>query len=266
MFVSDQLDLLHNPLDRLLELQLFDNKLTTTRPITKCHSSSIILDNGLWFLVSLLVMQPLETTPIVLELPWLHDVNSDINWRDLTMKFSSTSACLAAVHLCLQPTNDSSKTGATSATTAPLDDSGGPPPPQSILGAPLAFLSNIPHNKYKGPNYPAQHPQTTLDTEDTDQPTSPLNPEAFTIKIISPAPFTCILQDGTPALQIQNTPALLEEHLGADTTTPEPKTEEQILCEVVPPECHEFADVFSKMALHPHLTRSTTCQKLNSMP
>ncbi|KAG5349558.1 hypothetical protein C0989_003174, partial [Termitomyces sp. Mn162] len=41
-------------------------------------------------------------------------------------------------------------------------------------------------------------------------------------------------------------PALLEEHLYTETTALECKMEEQILSEVVPPEYHEFADVFSE--------------------
>ncbi|KAG6899680.1 hypothetical protein C0993_007991 [Termitomyces sp. T159_Od127] len=68
-FVSDQLDLIHDPLDRPRELQLFNGKLTTAGPITKTHTSSIILDNGLWFLVHLLVTQLPEVTPTILGLP-----------------------------------------------------------------------------------------------------------------------------------------------------------------------------------------------------
>ncbi|KAG5349347.1 hypothetical protein C0989_004462 [Termitomyces sp. Mn162] len=41
-------------------------------------------------------------------------------------------------------------------------------------------------------------------------------------------------------------PALPKEHLHTGTTVPESKTEEQILSEVVPPEYHEFADMFSE--------------------
>ncbi|KAG6882804.1 hypothetical protein C0993_009048, partial [Termitomyces sp. T159_Od127] len=129
MFVSDQLDLTHNPLNRPMELQLFDSKPTTTQPITKMHSSSIVLNNGLRFLVDLLVMQLPEITPVILGLPWLCEVNPDINWRDLTMKFPRPGAHLTTIHLCLQPTNVSSKARAISAFMAPLDDSGNPPPP-----------------------------------------------------------------------------------------------------------------------------------------
>ncbi|KAG6882677.1 hypothetical protein C0993_009603, partial [Termitomyces sp. T159_Od127] len=120
-FVSDQLDLSHDPLDRPMELQLFDGKPTTAGPITKSHTSSITLDNGLQFPVQLLVTQLPEVTPIILGLPWLRDVNPDIDWKDLTMKFPGTGTCLAAISLRLQPTSNPSEAGATGEPTAPPD-------------------------------------------------------------------------------------------------------------------------------------------------
>ncbi|KAG6884602.1 hypothetical protein C0993_009661 [Termitomyces sp. T159_Od127] len=120
IFVSNQLDLPHNPLDKPLELQLFDSKPTTTRPMTKCHSSSIVLNNSLQFPVSLL----------------------------------GTSACFATVHLSLQPTNNSSKAGATSASTAPSDNSSDPPPPQPVLSAPPAFPPTLSATSTKAPTTP----------------------------------------------------------------------------------------------------------------
>ncbi|KAG6876051.1 hypothetical protein C0993_005951 [Termitomyces sp. T159_Od127] len=229
-----------------MELQLFDGKPTIARPITKSHTSSITLNNGLQFLVHLLVTQLPEVTPIVLGLLWLHDVNPDIDWKDLTMKFLSTGACLAAVSLCLQPTNNPSEARATGDPTAPPNNSGETPSTQHTLSTPPVFSSNIPCNKYKGPRYPAPCPWKTLDPGDTDQPSKSLNPDTLDIKIISPAPFAHIIQDGTPAFQLHISLALPEEHLSADTMALELKTEEQILHEVVPLEYHEFADVFSK--------------------
>ncbi|KAG6877073.1 hypothetical protein C0993_010506 [Termitomyces sp. T159_Od127] len=125
MFVSDQLNFTYNSLDKVIELQLFD---------------------------------ALEDHPHCIRTTLATDVNSDINWRDFTMKFSEPSACLATVHLCLQSTNDSSEARATGALTAPPDNAGNPPPPQHVLGAPPAFPPNIPYNKYKDPNYSARHP------------------------------------------------------------------------------------------------------------
>ncbi|KAG6898602.1 hypothetical protein C0993_005740 [Termitomyces sp. T159_Od127] len=87
-----------------MELQLFNGKPTAAGPITQTHSTSIILNNGLWFPVNLLVTQLPEIIPIVLGLPWLRDVNPDIDWKNLTMKFPEPGACLATVHLRLQLT------------------------------------------------------------------------------------------------------------------------------------------------------------------
>ncbi|KAG6883352.1 hypothetical protein C0993_006619 [Termitomyces sp. T159_Od127] len=135
------------------------------------------------------------------------------------MKLPGTSACFAAIHLLLQPINNSNEARATGTLTAPLSNSWQPPSTSTHLG----------HISSLSPQHP---PQQSL---------SPLDPEALDIKIIGSAPFACILQDGTPAYQLQITLVLPEEHLDADTTTPESKTEEQILCEVVPLEYHEFA-------------------------
>ena len=46
--------------------------------------------------------------------------------------------------------------------------------------------------------------------------------------------------------QLHTSPSLPEEHLQGDAIPPEKKTKGQILQEVVPPEYHEFADVFSE--------------------
>ncbi|KAG6882977.1 hypothetical protein C0993_008429 [Termitomyces sp. T159_Od127] len=174
-FVSDQLNFTHDLLNRPMELQLFDSKPTTAGPITKTHTSSIILNDSLWFLVHLLVTQFSKVTPIVLGLLWLCNLNSNIDWKDLTMKFPEPSACLAAVNLRLQLTDDPSKAGATSAPTTLLDNSGKFPPPRHTLGAPLAFPPNILHNKYKGPKYPTHRPWTMQ--------ISPLNPLTWTPSI-----------------------------------------------------------------------------------
>ncbi|KAG6876413.1 hypothetical protein C0993_003274 [Termitomyces sp. T159_Od127] len=89
-----------------------------------------------------------ETTPIILGLPWLRNINPDIDWRDLTMKFPRPGACLTTVHLHLQPTNNPSEAETTNAPTAPPDNSGKPPPPRHALGAPLAFFLNISYNMF----------------------------------------------------------------------------------------------------------------------
>ncbi|KAG5718731.1 hypothetical protein E4T56_gene2681 [Termitomyces sp. T112] len=93
---------------------------------------------------------------------------------------------------------------------------------------------------------PPNNSTTTLDSAATALSPTPIDSGSLNIKIIGTSPFICILQDGTPTFQLQIMPALLEEHLHVETTLPECKTEGQILCEVVLPEYHEFADMFSK--------------------
>ncbi|KNZ77112.1 hypothetical protein J132_06906 [Termitomyces sp. J132] len=93
---------------------------------------------------------------------------------------------------------------------------------------------------------PIPDPDATPDPTATPTGPNSVNSGNLDIKIIGAVPFTCLLREGTPTFQLQVTPALPEEHLCAGTTTPEKKTEEQILSKVVPPEYHKFADVFSK--------------------
>ncbi|KAG5349782.1 hypothetical protein C0989_001887 [Termitomyces sp. Mn162] len=57
--------------------------------ITQYHDNTLTLDNDLQFQAWLLITQLPPLTPIVLGLPWLQDVNPDIDWKDLTMQFPS---------------------------------------------------------------------------------------------------------------------------------------------------------------------------------
>ncbi|KAG5351918.1 hypothetical protein C0989_004556 [Termitomyces sp. Mn162] len=101
-FMSNQLDLLHHILDKPPELQLFDRSPTSTG-ITQYYDTTFTLDNKLRFQVQLFITQLLESTPIMLELPWLQNINPNINWKDLIMQFPGPEASLAAtIPLCLQ--------------------------------------------------------------------------------------------------------------------------------------------------------------------
>ncbi|KAG5715682.1 hypothetical protein E4T56_gene466 [Termitomyces sp. T112] len=131
---------------------------------------------------------------------------------------------------------------------APLEQ---PRPPQPLMTTPMKKETPLrlshPQSHYNGclPTYPG------IDTKAHDSSTTTLTSNSIdsrnlNIQIISTIPFACLLQDGTPAFQLQITPALPKEHLHMGTTMPESKTEKQILSEVVPPEYHEFADMFSE--------------------
>ncbi|KAG5719025.1 hypothetical protein E4T56_gene20411 [Termitomyces sp. T112] len=180
------------------------------------------------------------------------------------MQFPGPKASLVVtIHLCFQSISDLDVPRPDTITSRMTQDSPTPdanpdgersttpsPSPSDKL---QRLPPNIPQNLYKGPHYLNQQcPKPLTDPDITPDPTvipmvpNPVHPGDLNIKIIGAIPFTRLLQEGTPAFQLQVTPALPEEYLRTGTTTPESKTEEQILSEVVPPEYHEFTDVFSK--------------------
>ncbi|KAG5723599.1 hypothetical protein E4T56_gene18161 [Termitomyces sp. T112] len=238
VFVSNQLDPQRNDLNKPLELQLFNGSPAMTR-IMQYHDNTLTLNNDLQFQARLLITQLPPSTLIMLRLPWLRDVNPDINWKDLTMQFPGPEASLAAaIHLRLQSISDLDIPHSNTITSGMTQDPSTP---------------NILRNRYKGPRYPDQQcPKPPTDPDVTPDPTvtpmvpNPINPGDLDIKIIGAVPFARLLREGTPAFQLQVMPALPEEYLCAGTTAPEIKMEEQILSKVVPPEYHEFADVFSE--------------------
>ncbi|KAG5348848.1 hypothetical protein C0989_007772 [Termitomyces sp. Mn162] len=67
-FVSSQLDLQCNNLNKPLELQLFDSSPAMTR-ITQYYDNTLTLNNDLQFQAQLLVTQLSPSTPIMLGLP-----------------------------------------------------------------------------------------------------------------------------------------------------------------------------------------------------
>ncbi|KAG6893697.1 hypothetical protein C0992_008983, partial [Termitomyces sp. T32_za158] len=108
---------------------------------------------------------------------------------------------------------------------------------------PTLFPPNIPRNRYKGrprSRSPSPHPYSEEPPANSPSGGSPQ------VRIIGAAPFAQIIQEGGQAYQLHITPTLPEEHLWAEVPTPEKKSEDQILREVVPSEYHEFADVFSE--------------------
>ncbi|KAG6878858.1 hypothetical protein C0992_007062 [Termitomyces sp. T32_za158] len=77
-FISDRLALPYQDIDKPLELQLFNKHPAPSGPITKSHSSTLTLDNGLQFPINFLVTALHKSAPIVLGLPWLCEVNPEI--------------------------------------------------------------------------------------------------------------------------------------------------------------------------------------------
>ncbi|KAG5349556.1 hypothetical protein C0989_003181 [Termitomyces sp. Mn162] len=140
-FISNWLGLQHNDLNKPLELQLFNGSPAITG-ITQYHDNTLTLDNDLRFQAQLLITQLLLSTPIMLRLLWLQDVNPNINWKNLTMQFpGSEPSLVAAIPLCLQSISDSdvpdpntNTSGATQHSSTLDGDQKGEdnaPPPQS---------------------------------------------------------------------------------------------------------------------------------------
>ncbi|KAG6901117.1 hypothetical protein C0995_000429 [Termitomyces sp. Mi166 len=94
-FISSELALPSKEISELIELQLFDSTPAASGLITHHHFDIISLANTLDFPVDLLVTQLHCTTPIILDLPWLHDANSNIDWKLMTMTFKVRDAQLA---------------------------------------------------------------------------------------------------------------------------------------------------------------------------
>ncbi|KAG5349372.1 hypothetical protein C0989_004335 [Termitomyces sp. Mn162] len=234
-FVSNQLSLQRNDLNKPLKLQLFNRSPTTTR-ITQYHDNTLTLDNDLQFQAWLLVTQLPPSTPIVLGLPWLQDVNPNIDWKDLTMQFPSPEASLAAtIPLCLQSIPDSDVSHPSASTSRVIqspstsDDNpnkeGDATPPQSPSITLQQLPPNISWNQYKGPWYPDQrctrsptNSATTPDSSATTLMSNSIDLRSLNIKIVGAIPFAHLLQDGTPAFQLQIMPALPKEHLCTGTT------------------------------------------------
>ncbi|KAG5350386.1 hypothetical protein J132_09918 [Termitomyces sp. J132] len=108
-FVSKLPNLPHNTLNKPLKLQLFNGSPASTG-IMQCHNSALTLDSNLRL--------------------QLQDVNPNIEWKDLTMQFSSPKASLAAaIPLSLQsaltadiPNLDSNNSRATQTPSKLKDD------------------------------------------------------------------------------------------------------------------------------------------------
>ncbi|KNZ78644.1 hypothetical protein J132_11085 [Termitomyces sp. J132] len=70
-FISSQLNLQHNDLNKPLKLQLFDRSPAMTG-VTQYYDNTLTLNNDLWFQAWLLITQLPPLTPIMLRLLWMH--------------------------------------------------------------------------------------------------------------------------------------------------------------------------------------------------
>ncbi|KAG5727484.1 hypothetical protein E4T56_gene11986 [Termitomyces sp. T112] len=206
-FISNQLGLQHNDLDKLLKLQLFDGSPAMTR-ITQYHDNTLTLDNDLQFQAQLLVTQLPSPTPIMLRLLWLQDVNPNIDWKNLTMQFPSSKTPMSSTPVPVPPEQ--------------------PRVPQPLMTTltkkEMPLHLSHPQSHYDGCllTYPGINTKAH-DSSTTTLTSNSVDSGNLNIKIIGTIPFACLLQDGTPTFQLQIMPALPEEHLHTGTTAPESK-------------------------------------------
>ena len=100
-------------------------------------------------------------------------------------------------------------------------------------------------------------PKDTPKDQQYPTPTGTPLDSKIDIKIIGAAPFARLIRDGIEVFQLHISPTSPHETLRAEKTqdSERKKTEQEILEEVVPPEYHDFANVFSEgeaKTLPPH--------------
>ncbi|RDB30976.1 hypothetical protein Hypma_000173 [Hypsizygus marmoreus] len=237
-------------LENPINLQLFDGNATSGGPIMLKVKTQLRLENNL---------------PTNCEcLPWLREANPDINWQQMTMSFHRTTFLAAIITL---KTTQSQR-----ATTIEEVEDEDASPNQSTwdLDPDQPILQDVTETDYEIRNEPKDDaephtnpernntPRTLPSHESSNEPPSTNDNESDDgnnvsdnnnpdIQIIGAAPFSMLIRDGAKAFQLHILPTLLEEHLRAEShprDTP-PKTEDEILKEIVPTEYQDFADVFS---------------------
>ena len=260
---------LHCLLQLPIDLELFDGELTSGGTITHDLTTPILYPNGVQHTVTFHETKLHRSNPIVLGLKWLKDVNPDVDWTSLSLVFRKER--LAGAIPMLRP----GKSYKTTIEEVPDEDSPTHPPQEGPLFPPSDKASTretfpndepIPTSPPKPPPKPS--PDDTRKDQQCPAPKdSPLN-DAFPtptdtpwnhkidIKIIGAAPFARLIRDGIEVYQLHISPVSPHETLRAEKTQDsEKKTEQEILEEVVPPEYHDFANVFSEgeaKSLPPH--------------
>ncbi|KAG5727749.1 hypothetical protein E4T56_gene20776 [Termitomyces sp. T112] len=235
------------PLRRLpapIPLKLFDGDSTPAGDITHCLETTMTFADGQQQELQLLVTKLHPSAPVVLGLTLHLDRDNPTNSGLVPFNVSPPSKnSETTIDQLWTPLQLHSRSAWSFIIYVRLGGSLKVLPALVDSGASSVF----------GPHYPDQQcPKPPTDPNITPDPTitptvpNPVDPRDLNIKIISTVPFTRLLREGTPTFQLQVMPALPEEYLCAGTTAPESKMEEQILSEVVPPEYHEFADMFSE--------------------
>jgi len=278
-------------------VELFNGKLTSGGSITHDLMTPIVYANGVQHTVTFHETKLHCSNPIVLGLKWLRDINPDVDWASLSLVFQKERLAGAIPMFCL------GKNYKTTIEEVTDEDHR----MQPLWEGPLFPNNNEPGSNEtkptptKTPKVPPkpmpkdQQPAPKDAPWDDSYPTSlddsfpiPKNVPLDTnidIKIIRAAPFVRLIQEGMEVYQLHISPVSPHETLCVETTqnSKEKKTEQEILDEVVLPEYHDVANIFSEgeaKSLPPHqpynhkidleegmeppfVEKYTTCQKQN---
>jgi len=261
--------LLRRLLQKPIDLEHFDGKLTSGGSITHDLTTPILYANGVQHTVTFHKTKLHHSNPILLGLKWLRDINPDIDWASLSLVFQKER--LAGAIPMFRP----GKNYKTTIEEVTDEDHPMQPPREG----PLFPDNDEPGNDETKPTptkIPKVPPKPTPKDQQPAPKDAPLDDSYPTslddsfpipkdmllnanidIKIIRAAPFARLIREGMEVYQLHISPVSPHETLRMETTqnSKEKKTEQEILDEVVLPEYHDFANVFSEgeaKSLPPH--------------
>lgn len=274
--MADLLPHLRRKLPTDIPLHLFDGEPTSAGNLTHEIVDTITFNDGTHHEWSFLITRLDPSATIVLGLPWLRHFNPEINWRNLTLQFTTEHLHATKVPIYLpdedipiaedmgptattindnqQPKRDPCPTVEEVQDDEPIvepnEDAETLLPPDDP--APRARHDGKPPDTHTHPrpsrkNFTRQKPRQTAPPSHHSplDDLTPDNPDATDIRIIGAAPFANLLRDGEEAFELRISPYSEPEHLNGEGSAAE-MTENQVLNKYVPAEYHDFADVFSK--------------------
>jgi len=267
--LASKYPLLRHLLQKPIDLELFDGELTSGGSITHDLTTPILYANGVQHMVTFHETKLHHSNPIILGLKWLRDINPDMDWASLSLAFRKER--LAGAIPMFRPEKDYKPTieevpdedypmqPLQEGPLFPDNDKTKPTPTKSPKVPPNPMLKDM----RKDQRFPAPKDMPWNDSYPTSWDDSVptlkdalLNPN-INIKIIGAAPFARLIREGIEVYQLHISPVSPHETLCAEQThnSEKKKTEQEILDEVVPPEYHDFTNVFSEgeaKTLPPH--------------
>jgi len=267
--LASKYPLLRHLLQKLIDLELFDGELTSGGSITHDLMTPILYANGVQHTVTFHETKLHHSNPIVLGLKWLRDIKPDVDWASLSLAFwkERLTGAIPMFHLEKDykptieevPDKDYPMQPPREGPLFPDNNETKPTPTKSPKVPPNPTLKDTQKDQWfpvlKDMPWDDSYP-TLLDDSFPTLKDAPLNPN-IDIKIIGAAPFARLIQEGIEVYQLHISPVSPHETLCVEQThnSKKKKTEQEILDEVVSPEYHDFANIFSEgeaKTLPPH--------------